>query len=237
MSSLDALEHSLGVTFRDTMLLRQALVHGSVLTEPALRQPEELPPETNERLEFLGDAVVGLVAAAYLFTTFPDMTEGQMTIMRSALVRRSTLARYAERLDLAAYVQVGRSEDMSDERARRSVLAEAYEAVVGAIFLDQGYSASARIVETDIATEMPRVLAGDFTSNHKSLLQEMTQGLQHITPRYRLLERSGPAHQSHFLVEVDAGVLGRGMGEGSSKQEAEQAAANALLQILRRDGA
>jgi ribonuclease-3 len=232
VSDLGELQRRLNVTFRDPSLLRRALVHGSTLTEPALRGPDEHPLETNERLEFLGDAVVGLVAAAHLYTAFPELSEGQLTIMRSALVRRTTLARFAERLELGSYVQVGRSEEMSDGRARRSVLAEAYEAVVGAVFLDQGYPAAAGVVKTDMAQEVPHILAGEFHRNHKSLLQEFTQALQHITPRYRLLERSGPAHESHFLVEVDAGPLGQSEGEGASKQEAEQAAAALLLERL-----
>jgi ribonuclease-3 len=229
---LDELQARLGITFRDTALLRQALVHGSVATEPAGRLADGTAVETNERLEFLGDAVVGLVAAAYLYRAFPDLSEGQLTIMRSALVRRTTLARFAERLELARYVQVGRSEEINEARARRSVLAEAYEAVLGAIFLDSGFAAAAGVAEADMAAEVPHVLAGGAHRNHKSLLQELTQALQHITPRYRLLERSGPAHDSRFVAEVDAGPLGAAQGEGASKQEAEQAAAALLLDRL-----
>ncbi|GAC1395871.1 MAG: ribonuclease III [Chloroflexota bacterium] len=217
MDELDALQGRLGIVFRDPRVLRRALVHGSVLTEPTLRAPAGPALEANERLEFLGDAVVGLVAAAHLFREFPDLTEGQMTIMRSALVRRTTLARFAERRDLARYIQVGRSEEMSEGRARRSVLAEAYEAVLGAVFVDQGYEAAARVAEEDMSAEVPRILAGEVHRNYKSLLQELTQALRHVTPRYRLLERTGPAHDSRFVAEVDAAPLGTARGEGASK--------------------
>lgn len=231
-SPLAELERRLGVTFRRKELLELALLHES-RTEAAPDQHtgETLP--SNERLEFLGDAVLGAAAAAYLFRAYPDLAEGPLTALRSALVRRSTAAHYAADIELGQFVLVSRAEEGPQGRGASSVHSAAFEAVVGAIFLDQGFARTARFLERFFQHHLPRILAADLHRNAKSELQEYTQGRLRVTPCYRVLERSGPPHDSRFVAEVVAGEAGSARGEGLNRQQAEQAAARNLLEQLR----
>lgn len=230
--SLESLEARLGVTFRRKELLELALVHHSSLETPAEGEATD-PEPSNERLEFLGDAVLGAAAAAYLFRTHPELAEGPLTTLRSALVRRSTAARYADDVDLGLFVHVGRAEEGPQGRGASSVLSAAFEAVVGAIFLDQGYTRAARFLERFFRRHLPLILEANLHRNAKSELQEYTQGHYRVTPTYRLLERSGPSHDSRFVAEVTAEGVGSARGEGINRQAAEQSAALNLLETLK----
>jgi|SRR5579875_1309814 len=231
--SLAELERRLGVTFRRRELLELALMHVSHSEAEREREGQDEQQPSNERLEFLGDAVLGAAAAAYLYRAYPDLAEGPLTALRSALVRRSTAAQYAVDVELGLFVPVSRAEEGPQGRGTSSVLAEAFEAVAGAIFIDQGFARTARFLDPFFRRHLPRILAADLHRNAKSELQEYTQGAYRITPRYSILERSGPAHDSRFVAEVVVEGQGSARGEGLSRQGAEQSAARALLEELK----
>lgn len=226
---LAAAEARLDVAFRDRRLLLQALLHRSLVLE---RERDGRPPlilDSNERLEFLGDAVLSMLVAHYAFRRYPDADEGRLTEIRSALVRRSTLAVLAERLDLGRLMYMGRQETRSGGRGRATVLAEAIEAVLAAVFLDQGLTAAERFLERQLEDHVDALLARVDGLNAKSRLQEAAQQHLRLIPEYALLERTGPAHDSRFVVEVRAGAF-QAQGQGSSKRLAEQDAAHRLLE-------
>ena len=225
---LSELQESLGVAFADAALLEQALVHDSFVSEfPGVFS------ESNERFEFLGDAVLDLIVAQDLVARFPDSPEGHLTQMRASLVNKESLAQTGGRLDLGSWLIVGRGEaDMGGIR-RESNLASAFEALVAALFLDQGYDAArdfvVRVMEADLDS------VGDLgrpLHHPKSLLHEAAMDRGYSPPIYEVVGRHGPDHGPTFTVEalLDGKPMGR--GEGRSKQEAESAAAEqALLQI------
>jgi len=229
---LEELERRLGVTFRRQEFLELALAHVSS-AEAAESEGADEERASNERLEFLGDAVLGAAAASFLYRTQPELAEGPLTALRSALVRRSTAAQYAAEVELGLFVPVSRAEEGPQGRGASSVLAEAFEAVVGAVFLDQGFARTARFLDPFFRRHLPRILADDLHRNAKSELQEYTQGAYRVTPRYRILERSGPAHDSRFVAEVVVEGQGSARGEGLNRQGAEQAAARLLLEELK----
>ncbi|HZS89482.1 MAG TPA: ribonuclease III [Chloroflexota bacterium] len=230
-TSLDQLEARLGVAFHNRELLALALVHQSGSEQVAEGSQAGMP--SNERLEFLGDAILGAAAAAYLYHRHPDLAEGPLTALRSALVRRSTVARYAEEIGLGEFVRIGPAETGPQGRGASSVLSAAFEAIVGAIYLDASFSAAAQFLDRFFSRHLPVILDADLHRNAKSELQEFTQGLYRVTPVYRLLERSGPSHDSRFVAEVEAAGLGSARGEGINRRAAEQAAALELLSRLR----
>lgn len=231
MADLDVLEQIIGVTFRDRALLEQALVHRSYLNE----NPDFALP-SNERLEFLGDAVLGLVVADKLYHELPHLSEGKMTKLRAALVRQETLASLAASLDLGSYLRLGWGEEVSGGRSRRTNLARAFEAVIGAIFLDQGFGVAADSILRLFGDQLRRITEGRLTTDYKSRLQEVVQAEQRLTPVYRMVEASGPDHEKRFIVEVMVGdtVIGRGVGK--SKRMAEEEAARSAIESLSPDG-
>jgi ribonuclease-3 len=186
---------------------------------------------SNERLEFLGDAVVSLVVARLAFDRFPEHGEGGLTEVKTALVRRSTMAELAESLGLGDLVYMGRAEARGESRGRSTVLAEAMEAVVGALFLDQGFERVEQVLLGELSTRLEALLARSIGLNPKSRLQELAQARLRSMPHYTLLARRGPDHDSRFQVEARVGEHAA-QGEGSSKQAAEQHAASILLGIL-----
>jgi ribonuclease III len=230
--SLDDLERRLGVTVRRKDLLELALIHHSGAEAPDEGVPGQAKP-SNERLEFLGDAVLGAAAASFLYRAYPELDEGPLTALRSALVRRSMVACYAEDVGLEVFVPVGPAEEGPQGRGAASVLSAAFEAVVGAIFLDRGFASTARFLAPFFRRHLPLILAADLHRNAKSELQEYTQGHHRVTPTYRLLERRGPPHDSRFVAEVVADGLGSARGDGINRRAAEQAAAHNLLELLR----
>ena len=213
--------------FKQPAVLRQALVHSSYVNENP-----ELAPESNERLEFLGDAVLGLAVADDLYTAFPDQDEGKLTELRAHLVRRDTLAKAARRLQLGEELQLGRGEDAGGGRHRPTNLAHAYEAVVGAIFLDSGFAGARQFVQRSLKPDFDAITERAFPFDPKSRLQEISQSRYQTTPAYRLVGASGPDHARRYTVEVVVDGQALGSGEGSSKQQAEKEAAQRALQHL-----
>ena len=225
MQDLGALQKAIGVCFRDPALLRRALTHTSYLNEnPACDWGD------NERLEFLGDSVVDFVAAEYLYARFPDWQEGRLTGLRAELVRADTLAQFAAEKGLGDYLLLGRGEEQSGGRTRAAMLSDAFEALVGAIYLDQGPEAARQFVLQLL--EAGAQAAAAVPRDSKSRLQEWAQSTQHATPAYVTVEESGPDHARQFTVEVLLHGQVRGRGVGRSKQAAEQAAARAALDAL-----
>jgi len=227
LSDLGALQTILDVNFKDESLLQQALVHRSYLNENSL-----LHLVSNERLEFLGDAVLGFVVASELYSRFPDFSEGELTKLRSALVRGETLTRIALSLQLGDYLYLGRGEEESGGRSRSRNLSCTLEAVIGAVFLDQGLDIAKGFILKLLGSELDGVVEDKFAADYKSELQQVIQSEHKITPVYRTIEEMGPDHAKIFTVEVLAGdsVLGRGCGR--SKRAAETDAARHALQGL-----
>lgn len=221
---IPAFEKKLGVHFRTTDLLKEALTHRSYLNE----HPDWSFPH-NERLEFLGDAVLELVVTEELYTTYPDWPEGQLTVLRAALVNYQRLAKVAVELDLQKYLYLSRGEQADTAKAREVILANAMEAVIGALYLDQGVEAAETFTKNFVLTHLPEILETKSYRDAKSELQERIQDRQKVTPSYKVLGESGPAHRRVFRVGVYVGHDLIAEGEGSSKQEAELEAAKAAL--------
>ena len=221
----------LGFRFRDPSLFRRALVHRSYCNEHGLDAAESY-----ERLEFLGDAVLELTVSAHLYRQFPDADEGQLTKARSWLVRGEALAGVARRWGLGERLLVGRGVEASGGRDQDSVLAAAVEAVIAAVYLDQGMKAAREFITVNMIDELASIsLSGPPPENPKSRLQELLQGRGCPTPAYRETGRKGPDHSPVFSVEVAVGGRVLGKGEGGKKSEAERAAAVDALRKLTPD--
>lgn len=224
MADLAELQRILGVTLADPSLLETALVHSSYAHE----RPG--PVAHNERLEFLGDAVLGFVIAQKLYREFPGLSEGEMTRRRAVVVSRDTLADVARTIRLGDFLYLGRGEEATGGRDKTANLAGALEAVIAAVFLDQGEAAAGRLVLRLLGGEMTKVLRGAAGFDAKSRLQELTQSRYQVTPVYRLLAEAGPSHDKRFTVEVMAGDRRLGQGMGRSKKLAETEAARSALE-------
>lgn len=222
MPDLTKLESRLNIVFAKKDLLRQALTHRSYLNENP-----NLGFGHNERLEFLGDAVLELAVTEYLYRNYPDQPEGDMTNWRAALVNATMLAQIAADLDLGDYILLSRGETGEvSGRARQSIAADALEAVIGAIYLDQGYEAGRDFVEREILRKLPEIIDKQLYKNAKSRFQEEAQERLGITPEYKALAEWGPDHVKTFRVGVYLGEEKIAEGEGASKQDAEQQAAD-----------
>lgn len=227
MADLAALQQILGVSFNDSSLLEQALVHSSYLNENP-----GIAPASNERLEFLGDAVLGLVVAEKLYQDFPHSDEGEMTRLRAALVRGNTLARVARTIKLGDYLYLGKGEEASGGRRKPANLAGALEAMIAAIFLDQGSMVTRDFILRLFDEELQKIANRGARVDYKSQLQELIQSRGQQTPAYRLIETAGPDHDRRFTVEVRTGDTILGKGSGKSKKAAETEAAGAALEQL-----
>jgi len=224
---LAALQQVLGVSFKEVCLLEQALVHTSFINEnPACAVT------SNERFEFLGDAVLGFVIAEKLCQDFPDFDEGEMTRLRSVLVRRDSLARIATAIHLGDYLCLGKGEEASGGRRRPTNLAAALEAVVAAIYVDQGLAAAEGFILRLFRAELERVASQGAQIDYKSQLQEFTQARWQLTPSYCVIEAAGPDHDKRFTVEVRVGDTVLGRGTGKSKKIAETEAARLAVQQI-----
>jgi ribonuclease-3 len=227
VDDLESLEQALGLRFGDRSLLRQALVHSSYVNEHP-----EAAIGSNQRLEFLGDALLDFVVAEEVYRRYAQMSEGELTALRAALVCGDTLARIAISLDLGRYLVLGLGEESSGGRSRPSNLAAAFEALVGAILLDQGYGAARQFVLCTLEREESRLSQVGVPKDPKSQLQELVQGQGRPSPVYRLAGELGPDHAKQFVVDVLVGEETLGTGIGPRKSEAErQAAQQALLRL------
>jgi len=223
---LDELERRLGVTFKDRALLRQALIHKSLTNDLG-----ESGLGSNERLEFLGDSVLGMLVSDQLFRAYPDRDEGQLTLLRSALVRASSLAEWARELDLGSFVMVGRGESRAGGRNRDALLSSAFEAVLGAVYMDRGFVAARRLLLRFLRPELSQIGERQVV-DAKSRLQQVSQARFAVTPTYEVLDVSGTGHSPIFTIKVRAGGGVEAIAEGRSKQTAQQtAAAEALATI------
>lgn len=227
MPDLDTLQEVLGVNFRNRSLLEQAVIHSSYVNENL-----ELVSSHNERLEFLGDAVLGFIVAEKLYQEFPDITEGEMTKLRAALVRRDTLARVARAVELGDFLYMGKGEEASGGRTKTPNLAGALEAMIGAIYLDRGLATARDAVLKLLGKELSRVSRYGAGVDYKSRLQELIQSRNQSTPAYRLVAQTGPDHDRRFTVEVMTGDVILGRGTGKSKKLAETEAARLALDRL-----
>ena len=228
MADWTLLEKRLGLKFRNPLLLQRALVHRSYLNE----MPDS-GLESNERLEFLGDAVLGLVVGSKLYTDYPEHSEGQLTELRVALVRRETLARVAKSLSLGDFLFLGRGEAAAGGKGRVSNLSAAYEAVVGAVFVDGGMDKARRFIVRSLTSEVAALPKGqNIPADPKSRLQELLQARFQRAPVYRVVRDEGPDHSKVFTVQVWGGRKALGVGQGKSKQQAEKEAARQALDRL-----
>ena len=213
-----------GLTFKDSALLKLALSHRSYLSVTGGGASD-----SNERLEFLGDSVLGLVTSEHMFRTRPSEHEGQLTKTKSLLVSKAILSRRALAMGLGRFVLMSHSEIESGGRQRLSILADAFESVIGAIYLDLGFEASRSFIERWLLNDAPEIVADKRHVNYKSHLQEYVQSTFRTHPVYRIRSEMGPDHSKHFMVEVAAGRRVLGEGRGKNKKEAEQAAARHAL--------
>jgi ribonuclease-3 len=221
-------QETLGVSFRRECLLEQAFVHSSYCNEnPSFRYC------SNERLEFLGDAVLNLVVTEKLYKEFPERPEGELTEIRASLVCRDTLAELASSLELGEWLMLGRGEELGGGRTKASNLGNAMEAVIGALYLDQGLVKARRFILRQLKPELEKIKTGKTLPNYKALVQEFIQGQRRPTPVYRLVEAIGPERSKQFTSEilVDGEALAR--GTGGSKKVAESQAARAAWEKLR----
>ncbi len=217
-------EQSVGLAFNDKDILRQAFTHRSYLNE---HRGEVVGH--NERLEFLGDAVLELISTHFLYERFPKKTEGELTAFRAALVNAVTCAEVASELGMNDYLLLSRGESKDHGRARNILLANAFEALVGAVYLDQGYVSARAFIERCLFPKLEEIVKNRLWQDAKSALQEKVQEVDGATPHYTVIKESGPDHDKHFLVGVFTREHKIAEGEGKSKQEAEQTAARAAL--------
>jgi ribonuclease-3 len=221
---LKEFEKILGIKIKDYELLQTSLIHRSYLNE------NRTISEHNERLEFLGDAVLELITTEFLFDKYPERTEGDLTSFRAALVKTESLAETAEKLKYGEYIFMSRGEEATGGRSRPYILANTYEAVLGYIYLDQGYTVAKDFVEKTLLPKADEIVAKRLDIDSKSQLQELAQEILRITPTYEVLKEEGPDHEKTFTLGVMIGDYEFGSGSGASKQEAAQAAAAKALQ-------
>lgn len=223
-ADFNTFQEKLGIQFNELDLLRQAFTHRSYLNE----HRGEVKGH-NERLEFLGDAVLELIATHFLYEKFPAQTEGDLTAYRAALVNAVTCAEVAQELGMNEYLLLSRGEAKDTGRARGILMANAFEALVGAIYLDQGYDAAKSFIDKYLFPKIDNIIQKKLWLDAKSSLQEKIQDVEGVTPNYAVLKEWGPDHDKHFVVGVHVKDKLLAQGEGKSKQEAEQDAARAAL--------
>ena len=222
---INELEKAIGYQFRNITLLQNALSHSSYANE---RWHDSL--KSNERLEFLGDSVLGMVVAEHLYRTFPDRPEGELTRMRADMVCEKTLAKVANGLGLGKHLMLGKGEEQGGGRSRESILADAVESVIAACYLDGGMTAAVQFIQKFILVNVP--VTKLHNADYKTALQELVQQKKNQVLSYNLVGESGPDHDKHFQVELTLNGEVVGVGSGSSKKRAEQAAAQSAIERL-----
>jgi len=225
--NIDTLQECIGYQFSEHELLDEALTHKSFSNEHP-----EVSKVCNERLEFLGDAVLDLIISQRTFLDYPDLPEGELTRVRAELVQERNLAELARRINLGSCLRMGKGERRSGGEDKSSLLANAVEAVLGAIFLDGGYQAVQKVIEALFCQEIRLAANNQFDVDHKTRLQEFCQRIHHQTPDYVLVDEQGPDHQRHYTVEVQLKGKSISTGTGRSKKLAEQDAAKGALTAL-----
>lgn len=226
MKDFSKLEEKLNIEFKNKDLLKQAFCHRSYLNENP-----DFPLEHNERLEFLGDAVLELIVTEYLFKNYPGKTEGELTNWRSALVNSQMLSKVAKKLGFNDFLLLSKGEEKDVGKAREYILANTFEAFIGALYLDEGYKSCQKFVLENLIIHLSEIIKKGLFKDPKSRFQEEAQERLKITPSYKVLEEWGPDHAKHFVVGVFLGDEMIAKGEGSSKQEAEEEAAKRALKI------
>lgn len=223
---LSIIESKLGVSFKNKDLLTQAFVHRSYLNENP-----KFGIDHNERLEFLGDAVLELVVTEYLYNNYPN-PEGDLTAWRAALVNAKTLANVADEININQYLYLSRGEAKDTGKARQVILANALEALLGALYLDQGYAAASKFINQYILPKLPSIIEEESYKDSKSRFQEIAQDKKGITPRYSVIKEWGPDHAKNFQIGAFLDDELIAVGEGVSKQDAEQEAAKNALEKM-----
>ncbi|GKV67768.1 ribonuclease 3 [Sporosarcina sp. NCCP-2716] len=222
----DELQQRLDIRFGNALLLYNAFTHSSYVNEHRGKRFTD-----NERLEFLGDAVLELAVSQYLYSTEPTKSEGELTKLRAAIVCEPSLVTFSTELNFGEYILLGKGEELTGGRTRPALLADVFEAFIGALYLDQGFDTATDFLER---TVFPKIGLGAFSHvmDYKSRLQEIVQQTNHGQLQYRIVEESGPAHAKKFLTYVELGATKLGEGIGRSKKEAEQEAARQAIQQL-----
>jgi ribonuclease-3 len=227
LPSMEILSEKINVTFTDIGLLRKACTHRSFLNENRSSQMEH-----NERLEFLGDAVLELVVTSFLFRKYPTKAEGELTAFRSAIVNTVSLTKVAEKIGLNDFLLLSKGEAKDTGRARSVILANAVEAVIGAIYMDQGYNAAANFISEQILNtiDIEEIVKKKLWIDAKSRFQELAQEKVGVTPSYKTMKETGPDHDKEFTIGVFLGSTQIASGTGASKQDAEQRAAEKAIE-------
>ena len=229
MGSLKEFQTKIGYCFSREGLLRQALIHSSYANEKHMKKHSD-----NERLEFLGDAVLEIITSEYLYHLHQDWPEGELTKLRASIVCEQTLAFCTRKLDLGAYLYLGKGEHQTGGRRRKSILSDAFEAVIGAIYLDGGFANAKEFVHKFVLNDIEHM---QLFYDSKTILQEMVQAENNGELNYDLVAEEGPDHNKHFVVEARVGGRLLGTGEGHTKKAAEQEAAyQAILLLKKKDG-
>jgi ribonuclease-3 len=226
LKDFSLLEKKLNLKFKNKDFLIQAFTHRSYLNENP-----DFYLSHNERLEFLGDAVLELVVTEYLYQKYPEKSEGELTNWRAALVNAKMLSSLAQELDFNDFLLLSRGEEKEMGKARQYILANAFEAFIGAIYLDQGYKTCQEFIKKHLLKKLPEIIEKGLFKDVKSRFQEEAQERVKITPTYKVLDEWGPDHAKHFIVGVFLGNELVAKGEGSSKQEAEEEAAQNALEV------
>lgn len=224
MKDFNKLEQDLGISFKNKDLLKQAFCHRSYLNE----EPD-FYLKNNERLEFLGDAVLELAVTEHLFANY-DNAEGELTSWRAALVNSLSLSKISQKLDFDSYLLLSKGEEKDTGKARQFILANTFESFIGALFLDQGYDEAKKFINSHLIPELPMILEKGIWKDAKSKFQEASQEKAKLTPSYKVLEESGPDHEKKFVTGVYLGNKLIAKGQGLSKQESEEKAAQKALE-------
>lgn len=223
MQNLSKIEEKLGVKFKNIEFLETAFIHRSFLNE------NRSIKEHNERLEFLGDAVLELVVTEHLYQNYKN-PEGDLTNWRSALVKTESISEVAKKLGFEEYLKMSRGELASSGRSRQLILANCFEAVIGAVYLDAGYDAAKKVISENLIVGLPKIIEDKLYIDPKSNFQELAQEREGITPKYEVVTEEGPDHNKVFTINVKIGEKVWGKGVGASKQQAQQDAAKNALQ-------
>lgn len=225
MADLEKFQKEIGIKFKNKDILTSAFIHRSYLNENA-----KLGLPHNERLEFLGDAVLELIVTDFLYKNYPNCAEGELTAYRSALVNANIIGEVAGEMKIGEYLLLSKGETRDIGKARTYILANTYEAVVGAIFEDNGYVNAEKFIQKTLLPRLDEIVKKKLWRDAKSLIQEKSQEHHSVTPSYKVLHEAGPDHDKHFTVGIFFGADRIAEGKGHSKQEAEQSAARAALE-------